>query len=85
MIYFPVKFFHLSKNNIRDYIFTFYIQANVEDVQIKAESDITKVGAGYGNVEIAGLGDLVVYTTPISRQTDGIGNNSSYLSSYKLQ
>ena len=63
---------------------TFYIQPTIEDVAIKAESDITTVGAGYGNVEIAGLGDLRVSTKPISERTDGKGNNSSYLRSYKL-
>ena len=63
---------------------TFYIQATIEDVQINAESDTTTVGAGYGNVEIDGLGDLVVSTKPISERTDGKGNNSSYLCSYKL-
>ena len=56
----------------------------MEDVEIKAESDITTVGAGYGNVEIAGLGDLMVSTKPITERTDGKGNNSSYLRSYKL-
>ena len=61
-----------------------YFDILYEDVQIKAESDNTTVGAGYGNVEITILGDLDVSTSPISEQTDGKCNNSSYLCSYEL-
>ena len=55
---------------------TFHVQATIEDIKIKAESDVTTVGPGYENDEIAGLDGLGVSTKPISERSDVKGNNS---------